>query len=532
MPTEKNGEPVPDLADMFERGAVFADRWPTAVRVQLDVPNPLSDAVREALSARRHVFVAGAAGDGKSHLAMTVLDDWAPSACHEIVSGAALPEGLAPGTVVFLRDVSALTDDDVIGAVRDAQARGLTLFITINEGPLDSLAPKDGTGLLAAVREVIHRRSRGFDVPDPADATVINLNGRQLTRGDFVAGALAKILPVVRPCRTCGKLKTCPRVVGARELKRSREAQARIAKLLQMLTDRGRHLTAREIWTFLIDLFFAWTCGDVGDEVARQHGYFWTRVFEADNAISEAIRRDFDPLQVARASDDAHVWMGDGDVTFPDAPPYIVARRDAEEGLEMFASAKRHLFFFNKEWDVDATLAAFVPASRFGRLLERATDGDQIAPEIVGDINAFRLGAKTQADLWISRHHAFASHRRPDVLAASGKVPSSFLTVRVPYIADREAYPKSDFFPDHLLLCWNDKDQEFVLDFPTWKELQNDRNLISDRNQETLDFALDIFLSQGDPPDARDPEVLVFDHRRQRETQLRLSAADRRIEVL
>src|SRR5829696_8496694 len=170
MPTEKNGESVPDLADMFERGAVFADRWPTAVRVQLDVPNLLSDAVREALSARRHVVVAGAAGDGKSHLAMTVLDDWAPSACHEVVSGAALPDGLAPGTVVFLRDVSALTDDDVVGAIRDAKAHGLTLFITINEGPLDSLAPKDGTGLLAAVREVIHRRSRGFDVTDPADA--------------------------------------------------------------------------------------------------------------------------------------------------------------------------------------------------------------------------------------------------------------------------------------------------------------------------------------------------------------------------
>lgn len=532
MPHEKNGEKVPDLADIFERGAVFADRWPTAVRIQLDVANPLTEAVRDALLARRHVVLAGAAGDGKSHLAMSVLDDWAPSAYYEVVSGSDLPTGLAPGTVVFVRDVSALTDDDVLSAIAAVQDQSLTLLVTINEGPLDSLATKDGTGFLASVRDVIHQRSRGLDVPDPKHATVINLNGRQLTRGDFVAGALAKILPVVRPCRTCGKAKTCPRVVGARELKKSKEAQARIAKLLRMLTDRGRHLTAREIWTFLINLFFGWTCGDASNEVERQNGYFWTRVFTADNAISEAVRRDFDPLQVARASDDAHIWMGDGPLTVPDAPPYIVARADPDDGLEMFASAKRHFFFFSKEWDVDATLAAFVPASRFGRLLERATDGDQIAPEMVGLINAFRLGAKTQADLWISRHHAFGSHRRPDVLAASGKVPSSSLTVRVPHLADRNAYPEGDFFPDHLLLCWNDKDPELVIDFPTWKELQNDRNLIVDRNQETLDFALDIFLAQGDPPDARDPEVFVYDHRRQRETQLRLSSTDRKIEVL
>lgn len=532
MSSEKNGEPVPDLADMFERGAVFADRWPTAVRVKLDVANPLTEAVLDALQAHRHVVVAGAAGDGKSHLAMTVLDDWAPSAYYEVVAGANLPKGLAPGTVVFLRDVSALAYEDVVSAIAAALNESLTLLITINEGPLDALAAKDGTGFLANVRDVIHQRSRGLDVSDPNNVTVINLNGRQLTRGDFVAGVLTKILPVVRPCRTCGKAKTCPRVVGARELKKSKEAQARIAKLLQMLTDRGRHLTAREIWTFLIDLFFGWTCSEVNNEVGRQNGYFWTRVFAADNAISEAIRSDFDPLQVARASDDAHIWMGDGPVTVDDAPPYIVARSDPDDGLEMFASAKRHFFFFSKEWDVDATLTAFVPASRFGRLLESATSGDQIAPEIVGLINAFRLGAKTQADLWISRHHAFGSHRRPDVLAASGKVPSSSLTVRVPHLSDRDAYPLSDFFPDHLLLCWNDKDPEFVVDFPTWKELQNDRNLIVDRRQETLDFALDIFLAQGDPPDARDPEVLVYDHRRQRETQLRLSSSDRRIEVL
>ena len=43
-----NGITDRDLADLFERGAVFADRWPTAVRHRLDVPDPLTGPVRGA----------------------------------------------------------------------------------------------------------------------------------------------------------------------------------------------------------------------------------------------------------------------------------------------------------------------------------------------------------------------------------------------------------------------------------------------------------------------------------------------------
>lgn len=532
MSSATTGVTDAELADLFERGAVFADRWPTAVRVSLDVADPLAGAVREALHAGSHVVVAGAAGDGKSHLAMTVLDDLGAN-YHEVLRGPEIPDGLPAGTVVFLRDVSALTDEDVLLAVRHASARSLTLFLTINEGPLDTLSYQDETGLLKDVREVIHRRSRGLTIADPPGTVVVNLNGRQLTRGPFVAGALAKILPAVRPCRVCGRSRSCPRVVGARALRRSRVGQERVARVLQMLTDRGRHLTAREIWAFLIDLFFGWTCIAPEDEISSQDGFFWNRVFAGDNAISAEIREDFDPLRVARASDDANLWLGRADGSaMPITPPHVIARHSAEDGLAMFASAKRFFFFFARSWDIDHTLGAFVPASRFGSLMQRAANGDDVAPEIAGLINNFRLGQRTQTDLWVSRHHAFAAHKRPAVLAASGKVSSSALEVRVPFSNDASAYPDSGFFPHRLLLAWEGTDQELIVDFPTWRELQNERNLIVDRSQETLDFALDIFLAQGDPPDARDPEVMVYDHRRHRQTVLRLSSADRRIDVL
>lgn len=530
-----NGITDRDLADLFERGAVFADRWPTAVRHRLDVPDLLAGPVRGALRAGRHVVITGAAGDGKSHLAMTVLDDLAPVSVHEVIREQPLPTGLLPGTVVFLRDVSALTDGDVLTAIRQAIDHGLNLLLTINEGPLNTLAPQDTTGFLQAVRDVIHRRSRGLEAPDPSSTVVVNLSGRQVTRGDFVAGALQKILPVVRPCRVCGKSKNCPRVRGAQHLRRSRTAQERIARLLQMLTDRGRHLTTREIWAFLIDLFFGWTCIATNDEVDQQPGYFWNRVFDGDNAIAQAILEDFDPLRVARAYDDANLWLGHSDdlgISIPLTPPRVLARSSIEDGLVMFTSAKRFYFFFAKSWDIDHTLAAFVPASQFGVLLAKAAAGDVVAAELAGLINAFRLGLKTREDLWISRHHSFAAHRRPAVLAASGKVPSSTLVVRVPFSAEAKAYPQSGFFPHRLLLGWPGSDQEFIIDFATWRELQEERNLIVDRSQETLDFALDIFLAQGNPPDAADPEILVYDHRRRRHSTLRLDSSERRVDVL
>jgi hypothetical protein len=531
-----NGISDRELADLFERGAVFADKWPTAVRHKLDVPDPLTHPVREALKTGRHVVITGAAGDGKSHLAMTVLDDLAPIAMHEVVRAQSLPTNLPAGTVVFLRDVSALTDDDVLAAIARATEDHLALLLTINEGPLNTLAPQDATGFLARVREIIHRRSRGMSAPDPEDAVIVNLSGRQLTRGDFVGGALLKILPVVRPCHTCGRSRNCPRVRGAQQLRHSRAAQERIGRLLQMLTDRGRHLTAREIWAFLIDLFFGWTCISAASEVDQQAGYFWNRVFDGDNAIAQAILEDFDPLRVARARDDADLWRGNYDqlgIKAPIAPPRVLARTDADEGLTMFTSVKRFYFFFSRNWDVDHTLSAFVPARRFGALLERVTTSpDAVASELTGLINGFRLGQKTRENLWISRHHSFAAHRRPVALAASGMVPSSSLRVRVPFSDEAAAYPESGFFPHRLLLGWPNSDQEFIVDFATWRELQGERNLIVDRSQETLDFGLDIFLAQGNPPDATDPEILVYDHRRRRGVTLRLASAERRVDVL
>lgn len=524
-----------DLADLFERGAVFADRWPTAVRHRLDVPDPLAGTIRAALKTGRHVFITGAAGDGKSHLAMTVLDDLAPVIVHEVVRGQLLPDGLPKGTVVFFRDVSALTDEDVLTAVRQAIEHGLTMLLTVNEGPLNTLAPEDHTGFLRNIRDTIHRRSRGLKAPDPPGTVIVNLSGRQVTRGDFVSGAIQKILPVVRPCRVCGRSRNCPRVRGAQYLRRSRIAQDRIVRLLQMLTDRGRHLTTREIWAFLIDLFFGWTCIAANDEVDQQRGYFWNRVFDGDNAIAQAIREDFDPLRVARARDDADLWLGHSDdlgISIPLTPPRVLARSSIEEGLVMFTSAKRFFFFFSKSWDIDHTLAAFVPASQFGILLAKAAAGETVAAELAGLINAFRLGLKTREDLWISRHHSFAAHRRPAALAASGKVPSSTLIVRVPFSDEASSYPHSGFFPHRLLMGWSESDQEFVIDFPTWRELQGERNLIVDRSQETLDFALDIFLAQANPPDAANPEVLVYDHRRRRQSTLRLDSSEKRVDVL
>ena len=90
----KSGITDRSLADLFEWGAVFADRWPTAVRHRLDVPDPLADPIRAALKSGRSAVLTGSAGDGKSHLAMTVLDDLSPLNRYEVVRGQPLPPSL------------------------------------------------------------------------------------------------------------------------------------------------------------------------------------------------------------------------------------------------------------------------------------------------------------------------------------------------------------------------------------------------------------------------------------------------------
>lgn len=527
-----------DLRDLLERGALYADRFPPSLRDALDVADPLTDLVTGALGERKSVVLSGNAGDGKSHLAQRALDALSTRSCIEVTAGHPAGEPVPQDTVVFVRDASALTDAEVLAAVTAARTAQAPLLITINEGPLNSLAADPEGEFFRTVRDVLHSRARGIRTDDPERMLILSLSGRQLAKSDFADGALSKLLPLIGPCSTCGTSRDCPRVVGARALRRSRRARERVAALLQLLTDRGRHVSAREIWLFLTDMFFAWTCSPGQDEIDRAAGYFWVRLFESNNKLSHEIALEFDPINAPMAREDILLWQGkfgelDYDQEFPGLAPATVARASREDGLRLFASAKRALFFMSRSIDPQSLLARQSMAPEFGRLLTTAsTDPRRVIRELVGLINRYRLDARTENDLWVSRHHSMAAHRRPFALAAAAKLPIEQLEISVPFAYESENYDGAGFFPDRLLLRWAGSEQVLAVSFDTWRRLQEERSLTVDRDQEGLDFALDLFMSQAPAPALEDPEVHYYDHERQEEIVIRLKPTDRSIELL
>ncbi|WP_156738571.1 hypothetical protein [Mycobacterium sp. E2699] len=533
-----------EIRSIFERGAVYADRWTAEVRAALDVPDELADVVAASLAARRSVVVAGNAGDGKSHLAQCALDRLATRTCFEVTRDSPVPLPVPKDSVIFIRDASSLSDGEILATVKATEAADATLLLTINEGPLSSLAQASEDAFFPEIREVLHRRAMGDEEPDEeSEFLVINLAGRQLPRSAFAIGALEKLLPVAAtsPCSTCrdSSSKACPRVVGAKMLRASKTARGRIGQLLKMLSDGGRHLSAREVWVYLIDLFFGWTCPPGGDEVDRLHGYFWMQIFEAANRVAGEISVQFDPVTVPMAREDVDIWQGRfgnvklDSVEYPGPVPSIIAREDEDRGLEAFECAKRCYFFFGRRLDVASLLSRKSSAPEYGRMLEDALSNPRpIVRDLVRRINRYRLEKDTENDLWITRQHGLTAHRRPSALASTGKQPIDSLELRVPYAREYEAYQQSGFFPTQVFLTWADSDQYLLIDFDTWVRLGADRVLTVDRGQETLDFAVDLFLSQAGIAATEDPEVHIFDHRTSEATQLRIRPEKLEIEVI
>lgn len=527
-----------ELRALFESGAVYADRFPPHVRDALDVADELTPVVSQALSRRETVVIAGNAGDGKSHLAQRALDQLPTRTCVDVTRDTATNFVVQQDAVVFIRDVSGLSDEQSLVAVRQAHDAGAALLITINEGPLDTLSRHPDGGFFKTTRRVLHDRARGLHTPDPNGITIISLAGRQLSRSKFIDGALDRLLPVVPACSTCGTAVSCPRLHGARMLRRSKRARARLALLVELLTHKGRHLSAREIWVFLIELFFGWTCPAGADDVERARGYFWSRIFSESSRVAAEIAAEFDPVNAPMPREDAQLWKGEVsalnfDQEFPGGSPAKLAREERLDGLAAFESAKRAYFFFGKGVDAQRLLARQSSAPRFGRMLdEAAMDERRVIRDVVTLINGYRVASRSANELWISRHHSMAAHRRAGSLAAAYKLPIEKLSVRIPFAWDAATYPDAGYFPDRLLLLWEGSEQVLVVSFDTWERLRHQRSLTVDRDQESLDFAIDLFMAQAPVPALDDPEILFYDHARGEQITIRVKPAERRIELL
>jgi hypothetical protein len=507
------------LTALFTRGEVYADSWSREVRERLNVNDPLADVVVEALDSGRHVVITGNAGDGKSHLLETALDRSRPRQGREVEADASTPANLTPDHRVFIRDAATIDDARILVWTEAAMSAGAQLVITLNEGPLISLADHQAGGFYRRVRDAVHARARGEEALDPEGVLLLNLAGRQLVQTDFVAQALERLLPAVTPCPACGHDVTCPRTAGRDLLAAAPQAADRIALLLRLIGHSGTRLTARELWVFLADLFFGWECPPRAKEVDQLPGWWWSRVFDTGTLIGRVISREFDPIHTAQAAVDNHLWLGNSArAGLPAAVtpynPSRIHRRDAVAALRAFESAKRAWFFLADELDALAMIDRQSEIPEYVRLVEDASDEpERVARRIVAEVNRYRLRVSESKRLHLSRHHRLTVVRRPTLMAASESIPASSLSVRLPYRHEGHGVDQAGFAPTRLELSWAAREGSvFGVDYQTWKELRQLRSTHANRTQEALDAALDLFLSQAPVEPERDPEIIAVDH--------------------
>ncbi|WP_307661096.1 hypothetical protein [Streptomyces sp. V1I1] len=273
------------------------------------------------------------------------------------------------------------------------------------------------------------------------------------------------------------------------------------------------------MWVFLAELFFGWQCPTRGRDAQKLPGWWWSRVFDPATSLGRLISREFDPIHSANSSIDSHLWLGsnrrvDVALEVPLFNPAVIDRRDRSGALKAFAAAKRAWFFLAAELRVEEIIDRQSHIPEYVELLQEAQDEPQRAVQrVVAEINRYRLKVGGGKQLHLSRHHRLTAVTRPSVLAASASISSDELAVRLPYLHEDHGVESAGFKPSKLELTWKQgKGAVLSLDYETWRQLHQPRTIHSDRTQEALDMALDLFIGQAPVKPETDPEIIAVDH--------------------
>jgi hypothetical protein len=278
-------------------------------------------------------------------------------------------------------------------------------------------------------------------------------------------------------------------------------------------------LTARELWTFLSELFFGWTCPKGSRDVDKLPGWWWGRVFERSSAIGRAIGREFDPIRAADANVDSRLWLGDtSGLGIPERTPLLTPRNlhgvHPADALEAFASAKRAWFFLTPSIDAEKMIDRQSQIPKYAQLIEEADSvGQRAVQRMVRMINGHRLNISESRRLYLSRHHRLTAINRPSLIAASETAKVDDLQVMLPYHTEAHGISDAGFRPTRVELSWKGgRGAVFAVDYQSWLQLRKPRSIYSDREQEALDTALDLFIGQAPVNPGFDPEIVAVDH--------------------
>jgi len=322
-------------------------------------------------------------------------------------------------------------------------------------------------------------------------------------------------------------------------------AQRRLIELIRIGSDAAYRLTAREVWGFLISLFFGQRCPrSAYGESSFRKGLWWNRLFEGVgqsklDQIVISLNDLMNPLEVARASD-ADLWLGRGalwdSLPVTQTSPARFGQSNPEEALRAFTDVKRETFFFDESWDTDAAVSMASRAGEFGSLVTDALSGDrrETISRIVEALNEYRSGLSDDEDFVLARHNQFNVSKRVQAYISVEQVSVDSLELGLPYESSLTAFPEYGFRPREVHLYWQEAPSSvLVIDLDFWTTVRAHRTVYVDRTQEAVDYALDLFMAAA--PSRAQPvgriEVLVPDRRVRREYRLRRRTQERSIEL-
>ncbi len=260
-----------ELVDFLRSSATNVEWMSDELRVALHLTTRLEDVVKQAITEKRNVVIAGTAGSGKTHLLRSM--------------------GLVRGYEVT-NDLSALPEEDWSKLF----GKGKRAIVAGNEGAFLQASHKGLPGFEHVVK-LLHSIQKGED-PSDEGPTVIDAAGFD-PAGSHVIGRLVALDLLKKYAEGLPDLPS-----ASWQMFEDEHVRERLAVLVEAASAEAGSdgFTFRQLWQFVADML----------EAGRKNEQPWfTRVFDGASEVSNRISDVFSLISIPLPHVGNQLWHGD-----------------------------------------------------------------------------------------------------------------------------------------------------------------------------------------------------------------------------
>lgn len=385
-----------DLSDFLRSSATNVEWMSDDLRAKLHVPTKLEDVVRQAVSEKRNIVIAGTAGSGKTHL----LQSLGTLRGYEVTS-----------------DLSALPEERWASLF----AEGKRVIVAGNEGAFLQASHKKLTGFEEVVR-LLHSIQKGED-PTGDGPTVIDAAGFDPSGSHVIERILTLELLSTYAKSLPDLAATSWAMFGDDHVRR------RLAVLVEAASAEAGSdgFTFRQLWQFVADIL----------EAGRERDQPWfSRVFDEGSEVASRISNVLALVSLPLPHVGNQLWHGDlgrlRDAFLDCAHPILeklliemIREQPEAERMERFHTLRILAAFGMRHSPIDGMLNSGVDLWSKTRSRE--------APPLLQAINRyFAFGLLELGDdleLWL-QHDTERRVVKPDVQVSLGAATASDFSIR------------------------------------------------------------------------------------------------------